>query len=139
MCKMAPASQLTVSQTADWLAFKWIDPAIVHIPASDGVQVPAHIYRPQDIGAQPNGAAVIFVHGAGYLHNVGHFWSQYPREFMFNNFLASKGYVVLEIDYRASAGTARLAHRHLPLHGRARLAGSGGCLALSGEELRHQP
>lgn len=107
MCKTAPASQLTVSQTADWLAFKWIDPAIVMIPASDGAQVPAHIYRPEDIGAKPNGAAVIFVHGAGYLHNVGHFWSQYPREFMFNNYLASKGYVVLDLDYRASAGYGR--------------------------------
>ncbi|MBI2408603.1 MAG: S9 family peptidase [Gemmatimonadetes bacterium] len=107
MCKSAPASQLTVSQSADWLAFKWIDPAIVMIPASDGVQVPAHIYRPEDIGAKPNGAAVIFVHGAGYLHNVGHFWSQYPREFMFNNYLASKGYVVLDLDYRASAGYGR--------------------------------
>ena len=107
MCKMAPASQLTVSQTAEWRAFSWIDPAIVMIPASDGVQVPAHIYKPQDIGAKPNGAAVIFVHGAGYLHNVGHFWSQYPREFMFNNYLASKGYVVLDIDYRASAGYGR--------------------------------
>jgi dipeptidyl aminopeptidase/acylaminoacyl peptidase len=107
MCKSAPASQLTVSQSADWLAFKWIDPAIVMIPASDGIQVPAHIYRPEDIGAKPNGAAVIFVHGAGYLHNVGHFWSQYPREFMFNNYLASKGYVVLDLDYRASAGYGR--------------------------------
>ena len=106
-CKLPPASQLTVSQTADWLAFKWIDPALVNIPASDGVPVPAHIYRPQDIGAQPNGGAVIFVHGAGYLHNVGNFWSQYPREFMFNNYLASKGYVVLDIDYRASAGYGR--------------------------------
>jgi dipeptidyl aminopeptidase/acylaminoacyl peptidase len=77
------------------------------IPASDGVQVPAHIYRPEDIGAKPNGAAVIFVHGAGYLHNVGHFWSQYPREFMFNNYLASRGYVVLDLDYRASAGYGR--------------------------------
>ncbi len=106
-CKMSPPSQLTVSQTAEWLAFKWIDPAIVMIPASDGVQVPAHIYKPQDVGAQPNGGAVLFVHGAGYLHNVGHFWSQYPREFMFNNYLASKGYVVLDVDYRASAGYGR--------------------------------
>ena len=107
MCKLAPPSQLTVSQTADYLAFKWIDPEIVMIPGSDGVKVPAHIYRPRDIGARPNGAAVIFVHGAGYLHNVGHFWSQYPREMMFNNYLASKGYVVLDIDYRASAGYGR--------------------------------
>jgi dipeptidyl aminopeptidase/acylaminoacyl peptidase len=107
MCKMAPAAQLTVSQTAEWRAFKWIAPPIVMIPASDGAQVPAHIYKPEDIGAKPNGAAVIFVHGAGYLHNVGNFWSQYPREFMFNNYLASKGYVVLDIDYRASAGYGR--------------------------------
>ena len=106
-CKAAATSQLTVSPTADWLAFRWIDPAIVMIPASDGAQVPAHIYKPQDVGAQPTGAAVIFVHGAGYLHNVGHFWSGYPREFMFNNYLASKGYVVLDLDYRASAGYGR--------------------------------
>lgn len=107
MCKLPPASQLTVAQTEAWRAFKWIDPPIVMIPASDGVPVPAHIYRPEEIGAQPNGAAVIFVHGAGYLHNVGHFWSQYPREFMFNNYLASKGYTVLDLDYRASAGYGR--------------------------------
>ncbi|MBV9879868.1 MAG: S9 family peptidase, partial [Gemmatirosa sp.] len=73
----------------------------------DGVQVPAHVYRPQDMKVQPNGAAVIFVHGAGYLHNVGHFWSSYPREYMFNHYLASKGYVVLDIDYRGSAGYGR--------------------------------
>ena len=69
--------------------------------------VPAHIYRPKDMDAQPNGAAVIFVHGAGYLHNVGNFWSEYPREYMFNQYLASKGYVVLDLDYRASAGYGR--------------------------------
>ena len=27
------------------------------------------------MGAKPNGAAVIFVHGAGYLHNVHNYWS----------------------------------------------------------------
>jgi dipeptidyl aminopeptidase/acylaminoacyl peptidase len=50
---------------------------------------------------------VIFVHGAGYLHNVGNFWSQYPREYLFNQFLAKHGYVVLDVDYRASAGYGR--------------------------------
>jgi dipeptidyl aminopeptidase/acylaminoacyl peptidase len=100
-------SQLTTSPSKEWLSFKWIVPEIVQVPASDGLTVPAHIYRPADMGAQPNGAAVIFVHGAGYLHNVGNFWSEYPREYMFNQFLASKGYVVMDLDYRASSGYGR--------------------------------
>jgi dipeptidyl aminopeptidase/acylaminoacyl peptidase len=100
-------AQLTTSPTPEWLSHTWIKPEIVRIPASDGVQVPARIYRPRDVGARPNGAAVIFVHGAGYLHNVHNFWSSYSREYMFHHFLASKGYVVLDIDYRGSAGYGR--------------------------------
>ena len=100
-------AQLTTSPTAEWLSFPWIKPEIVMIPASDGVPVPARIYRPREMGAAPNNAAVIFVHGAGYLHNVHHYWSSYAREYMFHHFLASKGYVVLDIDYRASAGYGR--------------------------------
>jgi dipeptidyl aminopeptidase/acylaminoacyl peptidase len=101
------ARQVTTSPTAEWAAYEWIVPEIVHIPARDGVQVPARIYRPEDVGAQPNGAAVIFVHGAGYLQNVHNWWSQYYREYMFHHLLAEHGYVVLDIDYRASAGYGR--------------------------------
>jgi dipeptidyl aminopeptidase/acylaminoacyl peptidase len=103
----AEMSRLTTSPSTEWLSFPWIVPEIVMIPASDGVHVPAHIYKPADMHAQSNGAAVIFVHGAGYLHNVGNFWSEYPREYMFNQFLASKGYVVLDLDYRGSDGYGR--------------------------------
>ncbi|MHB1329171.1 MAG: prolyl oligopeptidase family serine peptidase [Gemmatimonadales bacterium] len=99
--------QLTTSPTAEWLAYPWLKPDIIEITASDGVQVPARIYRPSDVGASPNGAAVIFVHGAGYLHNVHDYWSNYYREYQFHHLLARKGYVVLDIDYRASAGYGR--------------------------------
>lgn len=106
-CERAQPARLTTSPSAEFLAGPWKELEIVMIPASDGAQVPAHIIRPQDMGARPNGAAVIFVHGAGYLHNVHHYWKSYSREYMFHHLLASKGYVVLDIDYRASAGYGR--------------------------------
>jgi len=102
----ARLAQLTISTTADWRSRTWVAPEIVSVPASDGAGIPARVYRPP-AGMKPNGAAVIFVHGAGYLHNVHNWWSTYAREYMFNQFLASKGYTVLDIDYRGSAGYGR--------------------------------
>jgi dipeptidyl aminopeptidase/acylaminoacyl peptidase len=103
----AQATRITTTPTEEWRSFDWIAPEIIHFTAGDGVQVPARIYEPADVGAEPNGAAVIFVHGAGYLQNVHNWWSSYFREYMFHHILASRGYVVLDIDYRASAGYGR--------------------------------
>ena len=50
---------------------------------------------------------MIFVHGAGYTQNVHRGWPYYFREMMFHSLLAYKGYVVVDIDYRASAGYGR--------------------------------
>jgi dipeptidyl aminopeptidase/acylaminoacyl peptidase len=101
----APGRAVTESPTAAWRAFPWIRPEIVMIPASDGVPVPARFYRPA--GAPANGAAVVFVHGAGYLQNVHKWWSSYYREYMFHHLLAARGYHVLDLDYRGSAGQGR--------------------------------
>lgn len=85
--------------------YAWKEPEIITIPASDGAQVYARIYEPAS--GKKNNAAVIFVHGAGYLQNVHYWWSSYFREYMFHNLLADKGYTVLDIDYRASSGYGR--------------------------------
>ncbi|HTK57317.1 MAG TPA: prolyl oligopeptidase family serine peptidase [Gemmatimonadales bacterium] len=103
----AAMTKLTTSPTAEWLGRTWLTPDIIEIPASDGAKLPARIYRPEQVGARPNGAAVIFVHGAGYLHNVHRYWSSYFREYQFHHLLAQRGYVVLDVDYRASAGYGR--------------------------------
>ncbi len=101
----AKAQQLTSGQSEEFKAYKWRDPQIVRFAAQDGAQVPARLYLPEP--SKKNGAAVIFVHGAGYLQNVHKWWSSYFREYMFHNLLTDLGYTVLDIDYRASAGYGR--------------------------------
>lgn len=99
----ATPRRVTHSPAEAWQAYPWRSGEIVEIPASDGAQVPAQLFRPEN----PNGAAVLFVHGAGYLQNVHRGWSGYFREYMFHNLLTDLGYTVLNVDFRASAGYGR--------------------------------
>lgn len=101
----ATAEKVTKSTTEAFDQYDWREPEIVYFTASDGVEVPARLYRPQR--ARRKGPAVIFVHGAGYLQNVHKWWSSYYREYMFHNLLVDNGYTVLDIDYRGSAGYGR--------------------------------
>lgn len=99
----AKPQQVTRSLSAEFNSYPWRDPEVTTFKARDGADVYTRIYKP----ARPNGAAVIFVHGAGYLQNAHKWWSSYFREYMFHNLLADKGYTVLDLDYRASAGYGR--------------------------------
>jgi dipeptidyl aminopeptidase/acylaminoacyl peptidase len=105
----AEARQVTTSPTAEWRSFNWIDPKVITYAARDGVDVYARLFTPEMIGARRDASrpAVVFVHGAGYLQNAHRYWSTYFREYMFHNLLAARGYVVLDVDYRASAGYGR--------------------------------
>jgi dipeptidyl aminopeptidase/acylaminoacyl peptidase len=86
--------------------YPWRENKIFTITARDGQPIYARLYEPKE--GTKNNAAVIFVHGAGYLQNVHFGWSNnYPREYMFNNLLADKGYTVIDIDYRGSSGYGR--------------------------------
>lgn len=97
--------RLTSGQSEEFKSYTWRDPQLVHFTAQDGAQVPARLYLPEP--SKKNGAAVIFVHGAGYLQNVHKWWSSYFREYFFHNLLTDLGYTVLDIDYRGSAGYGR--------------------------------
>ncbi len=96
---------ITKSTTSDFNDYDWRKPDVIRFKASDGQRVYARLYKPQ--AETKNNAAVIFVHGAGYLQNAHHFWSSYYREYMFHNFLVDQGYTVLDIDYRGSKGYGR--------------------------------
>ncbi|MCG9793850.1 S9 family peptidase [Flavobacterium algicola] len=97
--------QITHSTSAPFDSYAWRNPDIITINAQDGTKVNARLYKPET--AVSNKAAIIFVHGAGYLQNAHNYWSNYYREFMFHNLLADLGYTVMDIDYRGSDGYGR--------------------------------
>jgi dipeptidyl aminopeptidase/acylaminoacyl peptidase len=105
----ASATRVTTSPSAEWSAQRWLDPEVITFPSRDGKTLYARLYTPEMVGARrhPARPAVLFVHGAGYLQNAHKYWSSYYREYMFHHLLAARGYVVLDVDYRASAGYGR--------------------------------
>lgn len=100
----AQLNQLTHSTTTPFKQYAWREPTVLTFKASDGIDVYARLYAPS---VTRNNAAVIFVHGAGYLQNAHNYWSNYYREYMFHNLLVDNGFTVLDIDYRASEGYGR--------------------------------
>ncbi|MCC2954223.1 prolyl oligopeptidase family serine peptidase [Massilia sp. IC2-477] len=99
------AAKLTDTRTAEYKARQWVEPQYVAVPSSAGGDpVWAKLYRPAQLEPGKKYPVVMFVHGAGYLQNVSKRYPNYFREQMFHNLLVQKGYVVLDMDYRASKG-----------------------------------
>ncbi len=107
----APAQQLTETSSPEFRAIRWTPPEVVEVPSTHGAPQPIYsrVYIPEGWRADRPGGwpAVVFVHGAGYLQNVHFGWSSYFREFMFHSLLTRQGYVVLDMDFRASSGYGR--------------------------------
>jgi dipeptidyl aminopeptidase/acylaminoacyl peptidase len=100
--KNAALNQITFSTKEDFNKYLWRTPEVITFQAQDGTTVYARLYKPQS--EKSNKAAILFVHGAGYLQNAHNYWSNYHREYMFHNLLTDLGYTILDIDYRGSDG-----------------------------------
>ncbi|AVY68358.1 S9 family peptidase [Xanthomonas translucens] len=102
------ARTLTDTRSAAFKARAWMQPQYVQVPSRHGAGVVwGKYYGPQHPEPGKRYPIVMFVHGAGYLQNVSARYTPYFREQMFHNLLVQKGYVVLDLDYRASAGYGR--------------------------------
>ena len=104
----AAPQQITDTVSDAFKAIDWVMPDIVKVPSSHTDRpIYSKLYLPPDHDPTKTYPAVMFVHGAGYTQNAHKGWPYYFREFMFHTVLANAGYVVLDMDYRASEGYGR--------------------------------
>jgi dipeptidyl aminopeptidase/acylaminoacyl peptidase len=106
-------AQITKSPQADFYKMPWAETKFIHYPSlKDGKAVSARLllpsdYNPDDAAAKSR-PAVVYIHGSGYATSVLKQWGSYQElRFVFNNYLVSQGYVVLEMDYRGSTNYGR--------------------------------
>ena len=105
----AAPRELTDTRSMEYRALSWVAPEIVQVPSTHFKgAIYAKLYKPADFDKSSKHPAVLFVHGAGYLQNVHlGYPAYYFREQMFHNLLLQHGYIVLDMDYRASEGYGR--------------------------------
>lgn len=99
---------LTDTRSEAYRAHAWLQPQMVEVPSRHGAgTVWGKYYGPAEMEPGRTYPIVLFVHGAGYLQNVHDRYPQYFREQMFHNLLVQQGYIVLDLDFRASSGYGR--------------------------------
>ena len=102
------ARELTDTRSTEFRTLAWVAPEIVPVPSTHFKgTIYAKLYKPADFDKSTKHPAVLFVHGAGYTQNVHLQYPYYFREQMFHNLLLQHGYIVLDMDYRASEGYGR--------------------------------
>lgn len=105
--------RVTTSPLKEFAAQPWPPTRFVSFPSlRDRARVAAKMLLPPGYSPEQGGGklwpAVLFIHGSGYATSVLKQWGSYQElRYAFNCYLASKGYVVLDMDYRGSSGYGR--------------------------------
>ncbi len=104
----AASVRLTDTMSEAYKAIDWVIPRVVPVPSSHVEQpVYSKLYLPEGFDTGKTYPAVMFVHGAGHTQNSDFGWPYYFREQMFHTLLTREGYIVLDMDFRASKGYGR--------------------------------
>jgi dipeptidyl aminopeptidase/acylaminoacyl peptidase len=83
-----------------------VTPQRVTFPAADGMEISGQLFRPQGIKAGEKRPAIVFFHGGSRRQMLlaWHYLSYYHSTYALNQYLASRGYLVLSVNYRSGTG-----------------------------------
>jgi dipeptidyl aminopeptidase/acylaminoacyl peptidase len=82
-----------------------VKPQQVIFPASDGLQIHGQLFLPPSGGAAKHAAAIFFHGGSRRQMLLGyHYRRYYSNAYAMNQYLASRGFVVLSVNYRSGIG-----------------------------------
>ena len=83
-----------------------VDPQQVIFPASDGLPIHGQLFLPANLKSGERRAALIFVHGGSRRQMLlgWHYMDYYNNAYAMNQYLASRGYIVLSVNYRSGIG-----------------------------------
>jgi dipeptidyl aminopeptidase/acylaminoacyl peptidase len=82
------------------------EPQRVTITATDGMEIPGQLFLPRDLKPGEKRPAVLFFHGGSRRQMLlaWHYLSYYHNTYAMNQYLASRGYIVLSVNYRSGTG-----------------------------------
>ncbi len=103
------SSEKPLAQSAlpkDFPTSQLIEPEAVTFKAADGTVIHGQLFRKQVTGKKP---AIIYMHGGPIRQMLlgWHYSNYYHHAYAFNQYLASRGYVVLSVNYRSGIGYGR--------------------------------
>lgn len=105
---------------ADFPATQMVIPQPVLFKATDGLQIHGQLFLPVATANCAPHPAVVFVHGGSQRQMLlgWHSMGYYSNSYALNQYLASRGYIVLSINYRGGTGYG-LDFREAPNYGPA--------------------
>jgi dipeptidyl aminopeptidase/acylaminoacyl peptidase len=91
---------------ADFPATRLVKPQPVLITAADGLQIHGQLFLPPGEGTRPRHPALVFFHGGSRRQMLlgFHYMDYYSNAYALNQYFASRGYIVLSVNYRSGIG-----------------------------------
>ena len=90
---------------ADFPSTALVEPDRVVIPSVDGTPIHMQLFRRPDAGSAPM-PALIYVHGGPPRQMLlgFHYWHYYASDYAVNQYFASRGFLVVSVNYRLGIG-----------------------------------